>query len=153
MPQNLQLTPEHLNHQPVGGVYEQPAPASARLDFVRGRLYPHVGDPGIYRCPSDRSTVTDRPDLRRFRSYSLNGELNYWIIADAEYGLPILQAFHNESQLRRPSATYGFLDVKSAMIDSGIFGILRAFNTQGRRSSMSRLELPFGAAKPCAELR
>jgi prepilin-type processing-associated H-X9-DG protein/prepilin-type N-terminal cleavage/methylation domain-containing protein len=89
----------------------------------RGRLYPHTGDARIYHCPSDRSTVTDRSELRRFRSYSLNGELNYWIIADAEYGLPILQAFHNESQLRRPSATYGFLDVNADTIDSGIFGL------------------------------
>jgi prepilin-type processing-associated H-X9-DG protein len=89
----------------------------------RGRLYAHVRDPGVYRCPSDHSTVTDHPAQRRFRSYSLNGELNYWIIADAEYGLPILQAFRNESQLRRPSATYGFLDVKAETIDSGIFGL------------------------------
>ncbi|MBE7500789.1 MAG: hypothetical protein HS113_10870 [Verrucomicrobiales bacterium] len=49
--------------------------------------------------------------------------MNYWIIADAEYGLPILQTFRNESQLRRPSATYGFLDVNSETIDSGIFGL------------------------------
>ena len=89
----------------------------------RGKLYPNVGDPGVYHCPSDPSTVTDQPALRRFRSYSLNGELNYWIIADAEYGLPILQSFHNESQLRRPSATYGFIDVKAETIDSGIFGL------------------------------
>jgi hypothetical protein len=82
-------------------------------NIQRGRLYAHVGDPGVYRCPSDHSTVADHPAQRRFRSYSLNGELNYWIIADAEYGLPILQTFRNESQLRRPSATYGFLDVKA----------------------------------------
>jgi len=92
-------------------------------NIQRGTLYPYVDDPGLYRCPSDRSTVTDHPALRRFRSISLNGELNYWIIADAEYGLPILQAFHKESQLRRPSATYGFLDVKAETIDSGIFGL------------------------------
>jgi prepilin-type processing-associated H-X9-DG protein/prepilin-type N-terminal cleavage/methylation domain-containing protein len=92
-------------------------------NLERGRLYAYVGDPGVYRCPSDRSTVTDQPTLVRFRSYCLNGELNYWIVADAEYGLPVLQAFHNESQLRRPAATYGFLDVKAETIDSGIFGL------------------------------
>jgi prepilin-type processing-associated H-X9-DG protein/prepilin-type N-terminal cleavage/methylation domain-containing protein len=92
-------------------------------NIERGSLYPYVGGHGIYRCPTDRSTVRDRPELKRFRSYSLNGELNYWIIADTEYGLPILQAFHNESQLRRPSVTYGFLDVKAESIDSGIFGL------------------------------
>jgi len=92
-------------------------------NLERGKLYSHVGDPGLYHCPSDRATVTDQPALTRFRSYSLNGELNYWIVADTEWGLPILQTFHNESQLRRPSATYGFLDVKPETIDSGIFGM------------------------------
>ena len=92
-------------------------------NIQRGKLYRHVGDSGPYHCPSDRSTVTDQPARTRHRSYSLNGELNYWIIADAEYGMPILQTFRNESQLRRPSATYGFLDVKAETIDSGIFGL------------------------------
>ncbi len=46
-------------------------------NIQRGRLYSHVGDPGPYRCPSDRSTVTDQPAVKRCRSYSLNGELNY----------------------------------------------------------------------------
>jgi prepilin-type processing-associated H-X9-DG protein/prepilin-type N-terminal cleavage/methylation domain-containing protein len=100
------------------------AQRDATIEHIqRGRLYAHVGDPGVYRCPSDQSTVTDHPAQRRFRSYSLNGELNYWIIADAEYGLPILQTFRHESHLRRPSVTYGFLDVKAETIDSGIFGL------------------------------
>jgi prepilin-type N-terminal cleavage/methylation domain-containing protein/prepilin-type processing-associated H-X9-DG protein len=92
-------------------------------NIQRGALYRHIGDPGVYRCPSDRSTVVDRPELSRFRSYGLNGELNYWIVADAEYGLPILQSFHKEAQLRRPAMTYGFLDIKAETIDSGIFGL------------------------------
>lgn len=89
----------------------------------RGRLYDQIGDPGIYHCPDDASTVIDQPDQRRFRSYSLNGELNYWIIADQIYGLPILQTFHQESQLRRPAKTYGFLDLNPDTIDSGVFGM------------------------------
>jgi prepilin-type processing-associated H-X9-DG protein len=94
-----------------------------RENIDRGTLYSHVGDAGVYRCPSDTSNVTDHPELRRFRSYVLNGELNYWIVADSQYGLPILQAFHNVSQLQRPVRTYGFLDVTAETIDSGIFGI------------------------------
>lgn len=92
-------------------------------NIERGTLYSYVGATGPYHCPDDRSTVKDRPDLTRFRSYVLNAELNYWIIADAEYGLPNLQAFHKESQLRRPAMTYGFLDVRAETIDSGIFGM------------------------------
>ena len=92
-------------------------------NIQRGALYSYVDAVGPDHCPSDRSTVKGQPDLMRFRSYSLNGELNYWIIADAEYGLPILQAFHKESQLRRPAMIFGFLDVKPETIDSGIFGL------------------------------
>jgi prepilin-type processing-associated H-X9-DG protein len=79
----------------------------------------------LFSVARQRVSVIDvRPGLSiRCRSYSLNGELNYWIIADGEYGLPILQAFHNESQLRRPVMTYGFLDVTAETIDSGIFGM------------------------------
>jgi len=111
-------------------------------NIQRGKLYPYVGDPGSYHCPSDRSAVTDQPALTRLRSYSLNGELNYWIIADTEYGLPILQAFHNESQLRRPSATYGFLDVKAETIDSGVFGLPGPAAKTEEELRRNLLELP-----------
>jgi prepilin-type N-terminal cleavage/methylation domain-containing protein/prepilin-type processing-associated H-X9-DG protein len=100
------------------------AQRDATLDNIeRGTLYSHIGDAGVYRCPSDYSNVVDHQGLRRFRSYVLNGELNYWIIADTQYGLPILQAFHNVSQLSRPVRTYGFIDVTAETIDSGIFGL------------------------------
>jgi len=100
------------------------APRDDTPDTIkRGLLYPYVGDQRVYHCPSDRSTVIGHPRLRRFRSYSLNGELNYWSIADVGYGLPILQAFHHTSQLRTPAAIYGFLDVTAETIDSGIFGL------------------------------
>lgn len=92
-------------------------------NIQRGRLFDQIGDAGIYRCPADPSTVIDQPGQRRYRSYSLNGELNYWIIADQTYGLPILQSFQTESQLRRPSKTYGFLDLNPETIDSGVFGM------------------------------
>lgn len=92
-------------------------------NIQRGTLFPYARNHGVYHCPSDRSTVTDQPHQTRLRSYSLNGELNYWIIADHDYGLPILQAFYTESQLKRPAKTYGFLDVTPETIDSGIFGL------------------------------
>ncbi len=89
----------------------------------RGSLYPYLNNPDVYRCPSDRSKVKGKPDLARFRSYSLNGELNYGILADQMYGLPILQSFHKESDLKRPVKTYAFLDVNPETIDSGSFGL------------------------------
>lgn len=51
-------------------------------NIERGSLFSYVGNPDVYRCPSDQEKVVGHPDLSRFRSYSLNGELNHWIIAD-----------------------------------------------------------------------
>lgn len=92
-------------------------------NIKRGSLFPYLGNPDIYQCPSDRARVVGKPDLDRFRSYSLNGELNYGIGADQMYGLPILQSFHKVTDLKRPLKTYGFLDVTADTIDSGSFGL------------------------------
>jgi prepilin-type processing-associated H-X9-DG protein len=41
-----------------------------------GKLWHYTGATGLYRCPCDRSTVRGRPDLLRFRSYSMDASLN-----------------------------------------------------------------------------
>ena len=41
-----------------------------------GKLWNYTGATRLYRCPSDRSTVRGRPDLIRFRSYSVDESLN-----------------------------------------------------------------------------
>lgn len=88
-----------------------------------GSLYEHVPNAAVYVCPSERTPTENDPARARARSYSLNGELNYWIIADQQYGLPVLRAFHKLSDLDRPSRTYAFLDVTPDTIDSGVFGM------------------------------
>ena len=82
----------------------------------------------------------------RSRSYSLNGELNYWIIADQEYGLPILQSFRNDSQLKRPAMTYGFLDVSADTIDSGVFGMPGPAATSEKELRQNLMDLPYNLA-------
>ncbi len=37
-----------------------------------GKLWKYTAATPLYRCPSDRSTVRGRPDLLRFRSYSMD---------------------------------------------------------------------------------
>lgn len=44
-------------------------------NIKRGTLYSHTGNPAIYRCPMDDSTVTGHPDVPRNRSYSMNAYL------------------------------------------------------------------------------
>jgi prepilin-type N-terminal cleavage/methylation domain-containing protein/prepilin-type processing-associated H-X9-DG protein len=45
-------------------------------NLQKGALWRYVGATATYKCPADRSTVTGRGSLPRFRSYSLSGLLN-----------------------------------------------------------------------------
>jgi prepilin-type N-terminal cleavage/methylation domain-containing protein/prepilin-type processing-associated H-X9-DG protein len=56
-------------------------PGVAPLDTTsanlqQGLLFPYNRTIALYHCPADRSTVTDRPDLLRTRSYSMNISLH-----------------------------------------------------------------------------
>lgn len=45
--------------------------------IIRGTLFPYTGKSvAVYHCPSDRSTVVNRKDVLRNRSFSMNGYLN-----------------------------------------------------------------------------
>ena len=44
--------------------------------LMAGVIYPIVNSVQVYRCPTDRSTVRNHPDLSRTRSYSSNLYLN-----------------------------------------------------------------------------
>lgn len=49
------------------------APLDATPDNVQqGLLFPYSRALGLYHCPADKSTVTDRPDLLRARSYCMD---------------------------------------------------------------------------------
>jgi prepilin-type N-terminal cleavage/methylation domain-containing protein/prepilin-type processing-associated H-X9-DG protein len=41
-------------------------------NIKQGLLFPYCQATALYHCPADRSTVTDRPDLLRARSYCMN---------------------------------------------------------------------------------
>ncbi|MBI3418127.1 MAG: prepilin-type N-terminal cleavage/methylation domain-containing protein [Verrucomicrobia bacterium] len=53
-----------------------------------GKLWKYTGAARLYHCPSDRSKVTGRSDLIRFRSYSLESSLNYELVAGSPGGIP-----------------------------------------------------------------
>ena len=76
-------------HSPVysGGAWRDISPSwvlgNAQMDvsltnIELGLLYPYSRSPGIYACPSDRSTVkmADGSEKRRIRSYTSQGALN-----------------------------------------------------------------------------
>ncbi|MBI2929544.1 MAG: prepilin-type N-terminal cleavage/methylation domain-containing protein [Verrucomicrobia bacterium] len=91
-----------------------------------GNLWKYTGASGLYRCPSDRSKVQARPDLRRFRSYSMDGSIN--LVAGPETGVGIhlvvpAGILRKESEIHDPAGQFGFLDVSEPSINSGGFGI------------------------------
>jgi prepilin-type processing-associated H-X9-DG protein len=92
-----------------------------------GKLWKYTGATRLYHCPSDRSKVKGRPDLVRFRSYSLEGSLNLVGVPGSNIGLDP-EAEQGGGNLRKdfdaydPASNFGFLDVSEASITSGGFG-------------------------------
>jgi prepilin-type N-terminal cleavage/methylation domain-containing protein/prepilin-type processing-associated H-X9-DG protein len=89
-------------------------------NIEQGVIFPYVSNAEIYRCPADKSTVTDHPGLRRYRSYSMNGYL-----ARPGYDL------QRYSEIRVPGtdSVFVFIDEDQESIEDGIFGLWRAPGT------------------------
>ena len=45
-------------------------------NLMRGVLYPYNKSVGIYRCPPDKNTVANHPEILRTRTYQLSATLN-----------------------------------------------------------------------------
>ena len=82
-----------------------------------GVLFPYVKSTAVYRCPSDRSTVTGHPGLLRSRTYTLSGYLG-----EDGYG----NAMVHMSQLRSPApdSVFVFIDEEEMSNDNGGFGLI-----------------------------
>jgi prepilin-type N-terminal cleavage/methylation domain-containing protein/prepilin-type processing-associated H-X9-DG protein len=78
--------------------------------------------PGIYLCPSDRSTVRDRGVIRRNRSVSMSMYMNLATQVSDEY---YPRCWHKMSQITDPgpSRALYFIDEHEKSIQQGAFGI------------------------------
>jgi len=103
---------------------------NARIDtdttnVQMGVLYRYVGNPGVYLCPSDKSTVVDQPGLPRTRSYSIHNWHNCDVISGT--GLDSVSPFNLRKYSRivnpGPSGALVFVDEHEVSIDDGIFAI------------------------------
>ena len=92
-----------------------------------GLIYPSVGSPAVYHCPSDVSTIITPgyTSATRFRSYSLNAWLNMSYNAN---GLDTVPQTYPWQQLKlstihrpSPSGVFGFIDEQEQSIDAGPF--------------------------------
>ena len=94
-----------------------------------GKLWMYTGATGLYRCPSDRSTVRGLPGLLRFRSYSVDhslnltfapgvpGPLGWWAPGVLQAGGDLLSEFNAYA----PASNFCFLDESEQSIGDGGF--------------------------------
>jgi len=112
-----------------------------------GVLFKYISAVGVYRCPSDKSTVTNYPGLLRTRSCALN----WWLNGDFRGEDGTLVNPSNEpldktrlSQLTAPgpSQTFVFMDVDEKSIDNGIIYELNPYSTAPLAKETSWWDLP-----------
>jgi prepilin-type N-terminal cleavage/methylation domain-containing protein/prepilin-type processing-associated H-X9-DG protein len=95
--------------------------ATEDLGYIRmGSIYPYTPNPGVYRCPADRSTVfgTSTP---RTRSYSMDAYLNGGLDVRI-YGGYLPGIVTKSSELGpNPSGVFVFLDENEDTIEDGVY--------------------------------
>jgi prepilin-type N-terminal cleavage/methylation domain-containing protein/prepilin-type processing-associated H-X9-DG protein len=101
---------------------------SADLSYIeQGTIYSYVGNPGVYRCPSDYSLINNSNVLRA-RSYSLdfylNGSLDptYNAYQSPDLDSTVVTKF---SGLSNPTLTFAFLDENVNTIEDGMYLLFR----------------------------
>jgi type II secretory pathway pseudopilin PulG len=105
------------------------ATVSADLSFIeQGTIYPYVGNPGVYHCPSDNSLITNSNVLRT-RSYSLDYYLNGSI--DPQWSAYLPEGTESSvvvkySGISHPALTFAFLDENANTIEDGVYLLFRA---------------------------
>ena len=93
-------------------------------NLTRGVLYPYNKSVGIYRCPADKNTVANHPEILRTRTYQLSTPLNGYINGVPEP--PVLQHHKTkESELLTPPPVqvFTFIDPHPACADGSLFGV------------------------------
>jgi len=124
----LNYTTDNNDQMPLNDLVQGSSPpgswvvGSARWDtsttnLKQGTLYRYVGAAGVYRCLSDRSTVSGHPGMLRFRSYFLNGTLNGVNRSRDPDVATVLCT--KSAQLKRPALVWSFLDGSEGSIMGG----------------------------------
>jgi prepilin-type processing-associated H-X9-DG protein/prepilin-type N-terminal cleavage/methylation domain-containing protein len=97
-------------------------------NLAAGLLWEYSRSANVYRCPADRSTVTNHPTIQRKRSYAMDGWLRskitndpyrYWTI---DFGTYLAQC-QRSSQLSIPSPcqVFVFAEAHEQSIEDGLF--------------------------------
>jgi len=99
--------------------------ASADLVFIQqGSLYSYAPNPGVYHCPSDRSTLFGSDTPRR-RSYSMDSYLNGGLDVRIYGGLLPGNVLNSSDLLPSPARVFVLLDENEATIEDGVYLLYR----------------------------
>jgi len=107
-------------HSSPGSWVVGSAPHDANtMNIEAGVIFPYAQSAAIYRCPADKSKVSNNPGLLRFRTYSL---CHY--LGDDGYN----NSFKQFSQIQSPGpeSVFVFIDENEDSIDNGGFGQTRS---------------------------
>jgi prepilin-type N-terminal cleavage/methylation domain-containing protein len=90
-----------------------------------GSLFPYSKFPGIYKCPSDKSTVRDQRLLPRQWSYSLSASMNFEWDPVRNDNDSYDVALHKSSEITLPPPTRAFVfaDEHENAIQDGAFDL------------------------------
>jgi prepilin-type processing-associated H-X9-DG protein len=129
LPENADAMPPDVSQQ--DGPMQRSAPGSwvvgntvtdtATSNLQTGVLFNYVGNPGVYRCPADHSTVKAFPVLQRTRSYSLS----VWLNGDLRFKYPDFKPGDwpylkwKGGQLLNPVQVFAFMEEHDQSIDDG----------------------------------
>ncbi|MBI4658868.1 MAG: type II secretion system protein [Verrucomicrobia bacterium] len=126
---------------------------NAKLDTTTsnieaGVLFPLVPSATVFRCPADKSTVSQHPELRRTRSYAME----HWLNMRANTGSALDAANDSPLNLRKyarvangdpgPSRLFVFSDEHPVCIDDGVFSVPSPWAFPGANSVLSWVSLP-----------
>ena len=95
-------------------------------NIMAGLIYPFVNAVQVYRCPTDRSTVRNHPELPKTRSYSASLWLNASVgpgVLSLDFNTTVDPMPRKVSSLPSPgpARTFVFIDVHENTIDDGTF--------------------------------
>jgi prepilin-type N-terminal cleavage/methylation domain-containing protein/prepilin-type processing-associated H-X9-DG protein len=106
-------------------------------NLTNGVLFKYLGAAGVYRCPVDKSTVANHPNLLRMRSFSMNWWLNGTVDATLNPGVrPEDKVKHLQLISPPPAETFVFIDENEQSIGDGSFVVPPQSSPQDRWVSL-----------------
>ena len=91
-------------------------------NLVGGVLFKYVGAAGVYRCPTDKSTVASNLNLLRTRSFSMDSYLNGWGAVNPQ-NQPQGKTKYHQLLFPSPVDIFVFIDENEQSIGGGAFAV------------------------------